>query len=104
QAVLQELREKKVNAQAVRSKFEARFQFFVIAAAQYAAPALTVLLSVALCLHVGGSGSGVGAGSGAGAGGLGICNAARWAVGAQPWEEVVAAAAAAAGTAEAGAA
>lgn len=39
--------------QAVRSKFEARFQYLVIAASQYAAPALTVLLSLALLIHAG---------------------------------------------------
>lgn len=41
---------------AVRSKFEARFQYLVIAAAQYAAPALTILLSLALLIHAGGGG------------------------------------------------
>ena len=119
-----------MDAQAVRSKFEARFQFFVIAAAQYAAPALTVLLSLALCLHVSSGGSdplasnsGVtptpsfspplsratlagglelgGGGAGVGERGLGICNAARWVAGAQPWEAAATAAIAVAAEAEA---
>lgn len=42
---------------AVRSKFEARFQYLVIAASQYAAPALTVLLSLALLIHAGSTGA-----------------------------------------------
>lgn len=120
-----------VNPQAVRSKFDARLHYLVIAAAQYAAPALTVLLSLALFVHMGsGGGSGdigggeggegemagigngeslgggnpggaIGGGSvgewGEGDGQLGACDAARWAVGAQPWKAVAVVAAAAAG-------
>lgn len=110
---------KKVNAYAVRSKFEARFQYLVLAAAQYASPALTVLLSLALLVH---SGSGIDANvhypdahldtlapsvsSGLGfpsdvarvhsPSSLGICDAARLIVGAHPWKQVVMATAAAA--------
>lgn len=95
----------------VRSKFDARFQYLIIAAAQYAAPALTVIFSLAILVHVGGGGGssrpglGVAAPSGgfeAGGGGdgdhhgLGFCDAARRVVGLQPWDAAFAAAAAAA--------
>lgn len=99
----------------MRLKFDARFQYLMIAAAQYAAPALTVVLSVVLLVHVGGGGNGSGSGStavpvgdptaaafpgdalSAGGVGLGVCDAARRAVGLQPWDTVLAAAAAASG-------
>lgn len=88
----------------MRSKFDARFQYLIIAAAQYAAPALTVLLSLALLVHLcgddgGGSGSGTAVaaagGGGAAVGGLrlGICDASRRAVGLQDWDTVFDAAA-----------
>lgn len=101
----------------VRSKFDARFQYLIIAAAQYAAPALTVLFSLAVLVHLGGGAGGIGGVGAAAAGelatapaaaaggggadleravGLGICDAARAAVGLQPWGSALAAAQAAA--------
>lgn len=61
-----------VDAQAVRAKFDARFQYLIIAAAQYAAPALTVLLSLAVMVHLCGDvvGSGSGTAAAAGVGGV----------------------------------
>lgn len=98
----------------MRLKFDARFQYLMIAAAQYAAPALTVLLSVALLVHVGGGGGdpahhsgiaaafaaapGVGGAASSGGVGLGVCDAARRVVGLQPWDAVLAASATAAPT------
>lgn len=107
----------------VRSKFDARFQYLIIAAAQYAAPALTVVFSLAILVHVSGGGGGgisetglgdtaassaaatsrFAAGSGgAGGHGLGICDAARRVVGLQPWDTAFAAAAAVGGNGAAG--
>lgn len=101
-----------VNSQMVRSKFDARFQYLVIAAAQYAAPALTVIFSLAILIHVaGGTSSGSAAATGelaarvGGAGerhGLGFCDAARRLVGLQPWDAALAAASAATAAAESG--
>lgn len=109
----------------VRSKFDARLQYLVIAAAQYAAPALTVVFSLAVLVHVGGGSGGDGGGggsvcSGAGIGGsasptcsaatitsgltdsehgLGVCDAARRLLGLQSWEKAFAAATSAASAA-----
>ncbi|CAB1120915.1 unnamed protein product [Ectocarpus sp. CCAP 1310/34] len=99
ESVLVDLREKKVDSQAVRSKFDARLQYLVIAAAQYAAPALTVLFSLALLVHIsdGATGDDLVSGTGRGAG-LGVCDAARRVVGLESWATAFSAAA---GTTEA---
>ncbi|CAM9343250.1 unnamed protein product [Scytosiphon promiscuus] len=117
QSVLKELREKKVSPQAVRLKFDARFQYLMIAAAQYAAPALTVLLAMTLLVHVGGGSGAAGLGGASaslaaapgangaasvGGVGLGVCDAARRVVGLQPWDTALAAAAAATGAPNSG--
>lgn len=81
----------------MRAKFEARFQYFMIAAAQYAAPALTVLLSIALCVHIGDADEDAtlqdtsrNEGGRFAVNGLGVCDAARWAFRAKSWDEAVA--------------
>lgn len=86
----------------VRSKFDARFQYLIIAAAQYAAPALTVVLSLAVLVHI--SGGGGGGGTGPGEHGLGFCSAARRLVGLAPWDAAFAAASAATAAETSGAA
>ncbi|CAN0007653.1 unnamed protein product [Ectocarpus sp. 6 AP-2014] len=94
ESVLADLREKKVDSQAVRSKFDARLQYLVIAAAQYAAPALTVLFSLALLVHVGDAATGGDLASGTGGrAGLGVCDAARRVVGLESWGTAFASAA-----------
>ncbi|CAM9115444.1 unnamed protein product, partial [Pylaiella littoralis] len=100
ETVLKDLRQRKVDVQAVRSKFDARFQYLIIAAAQYAAPALTVLLSVALLVHLraGGGGGAVVAAAGLR---LGVCDALRRVAGLQDWDTAFDAAAAAAAAAAA---
>ncbi|CAM9391804.1 unnamed protein product [Ectocarpus sp. 13 AM-2016] len=105
ESVLVDLREKKVDSQAVRSKFDARLQYLVIAAAQYAAPALTVLFSLALLVHVSYAATGDDLASGTRRGaGLGVCNAARRAVGLESWATAFAAATGAAEAPNSGAA
>eukprot|EP00903_Cladosiphon_okamuranus_P008587 g8237.t1 len=103
ESVLKDLRQRKVDSHMVRSKFDARFQYLIIAAAQYAAPALTVIFSLAILVHLAGGGPSVAASAatgevaagGAGAGeehaGLGFCDAARRLVGLQPWDAALAA-------------
>lgn len=105
-----------MNVLAVRTKFEARFQYLAIAAAQYAAPALTLALALTLFLQEGVGDSNPVSSSGGIEGGdfsiggdgtddvaleetaaataTGICDAARRLVGAEPRWSVIAAAAA----------
>lgn len=86
----------------MRTKFEARFQYLAIAAAQYAAPALTLALALTLFLQEGVDGnSPVSSSKGidvtqaetAVATTTGICDAARTLMGAEPRWSVIAAAA-----------